>query len=106
MVEVEFNYIQNKTTVQSSLNESFEEIMNKYSNKCHFDINKLNFSVYGKNINKKEALHNIINESDKQNKRIIILLDPINNIINNKNSNIKKANEIICPHVKKFVNLK
>ena len=100
MVEVEFNYIQNKTTIQSSLNETFEEIMNKYSNKFHLDINKLNFLVYGKNINKKEALHNVINESDKQNKRIIILVDPINNIINNKNTNIKKANEIICPQCK------
>ena len=100
MVEVEFNYIQNKTTIESSLNESFEEIMNKYSNKFHLDINKLNFLVYGKNINKKEALHNIINESDKQNKRIIILVNPNNNIINNTNSNIKKINEIICPQCK------
>ena len=100
MVEVEFNYVQNKTTVQAILNDTFDDIINKYINILHLDINHLNFLVYGRNLNLKQTLHNVINESDKQNKKIMILVNPINNFLNKENTNIKKMNDIICPQCK------
>ena len=38
MVEVEFNYKQNKINIQSSMNDIFEEIIQKYINKTNLDI--------------------------------------------------------------------
>ena len=38
-----------------------------------------------------------MSESDKRNKKIIILVYSINNTINIENTNIKISNDIICP---------
>ena len=43
-----------------------------------------------------------MSESDKRNKRIIILVYSINSTINNENTNIKTSNDIICPQCKKI----
>ena len=102
MVEVEFNYQQNKIIIQANLEDFLESIINKYVNKSKLDINKIYFISNGKNINKKDKLVNIMSESDKKNKHIIILVYFINNIINIKNTNIKKSNDIICPECKEM----
>ena len=102
MVEVEFNYQQNKIIILANLEDILESILNKYVNKSKLDINKIYFISNGKNINKKDKLVNIMSESDKKNKHIIILVYFINNIINIKNTNIKKSNDIICPECKEI----
>ena len=99
MVEVEFNYQQNTLIIQSNLNELFEEIIQRYINKTNLDINDIYFISNGLNINKKDKLENIMSESDKLNKKIIILVYSINNKIN---TNIKKSNDIICPECKEI----
>ena len=38
-----------------------------------------------------------MSESNKMNKKIPILVNSLNNIINNENTNIKKSKDIICP---------
>ena len=43
-----------------------------------------------------------MSESDKRNKKIIILIDTINNATNVENTNIKKSNDIICPECKEI----
>ncbi len=39
MVEVEFNYQQIKTVIQSNLDDLFENIIKKYVQKANLDIN-------------------------------------------------------------------
>ena len=39
MVEVEFNYQQNTVVIQGNLNDSFETVTKKYSDKANLDIN-------------------------------------------------------------------
>ena len=97
MVEIEFNYNQNKIIIQGNPNNLFKEIIEKYTNKTNLDINILYFISNGKIINKKDKLENIMSESDKRNKKIQILVYSINSIINNENTNIKISKDIICP---------
>jgi len=102
MVEVEFNYQQNKIIIQGNYNETFETIISKYINKSKLDINNIYFISNGKKINKKEKLVNIMSESDKRNNKIIILVFLVNTIINNEINNIKISNDIICPECKEL----
>ena len=51
MVEVEFNYQQNKINIQSNMNDIFEEIVQKYIIKSNLDINNIYFRSNGKIIN-------------------------------------------------------
>ena len=60
MVEVEFNYQQNKIIIQANLEDFLGSIINKYVNKSKLDINKIYFISNGKNINKKDKLVNIM----------------------------------------------
>ena len=48
MVEVEFNYQQIKISIQSNLNDIFEEIIQKYVTKANLDINNIYFISNGK----------------------------------------------------------
>ena len=82
------------------MNNIFEEIIINNNNKLKFDINNIYFISNGKIINKKDKLENIMSESYKRNKKIIILVDNINNATNVENTNIKKSNDIICPECK------
>ena len=47
MVEVEFNYQQNKIIIQGNLDDLFEEIVKKYNNKLNLDINNIYFIANG-----------------------------------------------------------
>jgi hypothetical protein len=102
MVEVEFNYQQNLINIQSNMTDIFEEIVQKYTIKSNLDINNIYFISNGKIINKKDRLENIMSESDKRNKKIIMLVCSINNTINIENTNIKISNDIICPDCKEI----
>ena len=102
MVEVELNYNQNIINIQGNMNEKFEEIIERYINKTNLDINNIYFISNGKIVNKNEKLENIMSESDKRNKKIIILVYSINSTINMENTNIKESNDIICPKCKEI----
>ena len=102
MVEVEFNYQQNKIIIQSNLNDSFKTIIQNYAIKANLDINNIYFISNGQVINKEDKLENIMSESDKRNKKIIILVLSINSTIINENTNIKISNDVICPKCKEL----
>ena len=95
MVEVEFNYQQVGLIIQSNLSDSFETIINKYETKSKLDINNLYFLSNGKCINKNEILENIMSDSEKKNKKIVILVIPKDDPITISNNII--SNDIICP---------
>ena len=56
MVEVEFNYNQNKINIQGNMNEKFEEIIQKYINKTHLNINDIYFLSNGKNLKNNDKI--------------------------------------------------
>ena len=100
MVEIIFDYNSMQTVIQANLNDSFENIIQKFITKTQLDLNNLHFLAKGKIINKNEKIEKIMDESDKLNKRLIILVNSINNNINN--TNIIKSNDIICPICKEI----
>ena len=102
MVEVEFNYQQNTVVIQGNLNDSFEEIVKKYTIKANLDINNIYFIANGNIVNRKDKLETIMNDSNKRNKKIVILVYSINSTINMNNTNIKISNDIICPTCKEI----
>ena len=102
MVDVELNYQQNKTIIQSNLNDSLKDIITKYTIQENLDINNVYFISNEKLINKDDKLENIMNESEKINKKKIIFVYSINSIINNENANIKISNDVICPKCKEI----
>ena len=50
MVEVEFIYKQQKINIQSNINNTFEEIIQKYIDKTNLDINNIYFLANGRYI--------------------------------------------------------
>ena len=100
MVEIIFDYNSMQTVIQANLNDSFKNIIQKFITKTQLDLNNLHFLAKDKIINKNEKIEKIMDESDKLNKRLIILVNSINNIINN--TNIIKSNDIICPTCKEL----
>ena len=101
MVELIFNYNQVQTLIQANLNDSFNSIIQKYVNKTKLDINNIYFVSDGKKISNNEKVKNIMNQTEKSNKRKIILVLSINSTINNDNTNMIKSKDIICPTCKK-----
>ena len=98
MIEIEFDYKQVKTTIQVNFNDKFEVALQKYTSKYKIDLNNVYFLANGQIINNKsELIQNIMNDSEKQCKKMKILVYSINDTINIENTNIIKSKEIICP---------
>ena len=100
LVEVEFNYNQNIIIVWANFEDLFKKIIDKYLIKSNLDINEIYFLANGIKIDKNEKIINIMNEYEKENKKIKILV--YSNINNNENKNIKKSNDILCPECKEI----
>ena len=105
MVEVEFNYLQTRTIIQANLNDSFQAIINKFITKTNLILNNLCFISKGQALNENKTVENIMDESERQNGKIIILVYDLNDNINHDNANIIKSNEVICPFCKESCKL-
>ena len=102
MVELIFNYNQVQTLILANLNDSFNDVIQKYVKKTKLDINNIYFVSNGQILSKNEKLMNIMNNTEKLNKRKIILVLSINSTINNINTNMIKSKDIICPTCKEI----
>ena len=105
-MDIEFNYEHKKTIIQGNLNDLFEEIIQKYITKTNLDINDIYFLSNGKYINKKDKLENIMNEDNKKNKTIQILVYSKDDTKKNDNKNFKISKDIICPQCKEICKYK
>ena len=101
MINVEFNYQQIITIIQANLNDSYEQILNKFINKTNLNINNICFLCNGKYLNNNETFQEIMNSHNLNNK-IVVLVLPINSSINIENNIVKKSNDIICPQCKEI----
>ena len=102
MVEIIFNYNHIETIIQANLNESFNSAIERFINKTQLDINNIYFISNGNIISKNDIIMNIMNESEKTEKKKIILVLSINSTINNDNINMIKSKDIICPICKEI----
>ena len=104
MVEIEFVYLHNKIIIQADINDSFGKIIEKFRIKAEaeVDIKNLCFLSNGKIVSKNETIKNIISQSERENKKMVILVQDINDTINIGKNNITKSNDIICPICKEI----
>ena len=100
MVSIEFEYQQTKTLIQANLSERFETILNKFKIKTNVNTDSLCYLANGSNIEKNDIIENIMNDNDKQNQMIKILVNDTNIIGDSKNDNLVKSKDIICPACK------
>ena len=104
MAKVIFNYNEMQTEIISNLNEKIEDLFKKYETKIGKDISKLYFIYNGNKINDNTILNEIINEEDKRNNIMNILVNEINETI--IKDNIKESKEIICPKCNEYILIK
>ena len=100
MVELIFNYNQVQTLILANLNDSFNDVIQKYANQTKLDINNVQFFSNGQKISNNDKVINIMNKTEKSINRKIILVLSINITIHNINTNLIKYKDIICPTYK------
>jgi hypothetical protein len=99
MVEVEFIYKQQITIVQCELNNKIGDIYKRFISKVGIDINSVYFLYSGNKIDNNELIiDKLINNNDREIKKMKIVVELINEIKINKS--LIKSNEIICPKCK------
>ena len=74
MVEIEFDLNQKKTIIQANMNDKFQVIINKYIDKTLLDPNSVYFLANGKQINLEKTIESQMNEMDKKNHQMKILV--------------------------------
>ena len=105
-IEIEFNFLGQTTILQCDIGDNFNNIFKSFASKAQIDINSVFFFYSGIAIEKNKNIEQIINNVDKERKRMTILVsnkeDSYENIMTVKpngdeiiiNYDIKDKNEI------------
>ena len=94
-INITFTYIGNKIILQCKGEDKIENVIKKLSMKIEIDIDKIYLLYNGGKINLEMKVEDIINNQDKNNKQMNIIIYDYNSKI--KKENIKKSEQIICP---------
>ena len=99
MIEVNFIYRGNNTTIQCYSNDKIKTLMDKFIAKAEInDLNKIFFLYSGKIINENHSLREIIGNNYSQTNKINILVNDKESSLNNKEKiTLEKSKNIICP---------
>ena len=92
MLKVIFNYKGIETVMQCQINETIEEVIKRY--KLKIEINNEYYLYNGKILDKNNKIEEIINNEDKINNKMKIIVNDINE---DNNNNMIEIKEIICP---------
>jgi len=91
-VVIEFDFKQDiMITARAKWNDTFASVLKNLKNKIKININELNFLTKDKKIDENDTIKDLMNETEKQNKKIKIVVE---------DNNIKNPNDIICPECK------
>ena len=100
MVEIEFDFQQQKVVIQANFTEIFENVVIRLKNKIKIPDNAC-FLANGKTINKNDIIQDIMNEAERQNKKLKILAFNLDTPAP-ENKNFIKSRDIICPECKEL----
>jgi len=101
MLQVIINYKGKETIIQSQIEVTMEEIIKKFKTKIGNEINNEYYLYNGNMINKNNKLEEIINNEDKANNKMKILVIDIDET--NDDNNLEEIKEIICPQCQENV---
>ena len=97
-VVIEFDFKHDiKIIARAKWKDTFASVLNSLKNKIKIDINELDFLTKDKKINENDTIKDLMNETEKENKKIKILVE---------DNNIKNSNDIICPECKEKCKIK
>ena len=94
-IEIEFNYQGQITNIQCNTQDNVNNIFQKFINKLKIDINLIYFLYSGNIIEGNIIIEKIINNADKERKKMNILVNNKEDI--NDNTMIIKPKDISCP---------
>ena len=97
MIQIEFEYKQNKVMIQAKSYESFQSVIDKYIQKSQIQLDSVYFIANGNKIKPERSLGRIMTNIDKQIKKIKVLVNKIQDKDNNCQEVIVKSKNIICP---------
>ena len=91
-VVIEFDFKQDiMITARAKWNDTFSSVLKNLKNKIKIDISELYFLSNDKKIDENDTIKDLMNETEKQNKKIKIVVE---------DNNIKNPNDVICPECK------
>ena len=93
MTQIEFDYNQIITVIQTNLTDTFGNVLNKYIQKVQIKPDSVNFLANGKKLDINETIENQMSQNNKANNIFRIIV-----ICIEKEEDIKiKSKDIICP---------
>ena len=96
MVELEFNFQENKICINANLNDYISTIINKYYQKAQIAPNSVIFVSNSIQIPENKKIIDIMDNLEKSNNKIYITVLPLD-INNNNKKEIGDSKQIICP---------
>ena len=102
MVEIEFDYNQDKIVIQAKLEDTFKEVIDKYCQKALFDPDDLYFIANGGQVMPEEKVENLISIFNSQVKLKVLVY------LIQRSTKIKtiQSKDIICPKCKEPCQIK
>ncbi len=97
MIQIEFEYEQNKVMVQAKSYEPFQYAIDRYIQKSQIQLDSVYFIAKGNQIKPESSLENIMTNLNKREKKIKVLVNKIQDKDNNGQQVIVKSKNIICP---------
>ena len=95
-IEVEFNYGGQKVIIQCNTDDKFKNIYQKYINKSEVNSREKIFLYNGEKKNENKTIKEIINNFDKERKKMSIIVSERDND-SNQAPVIIKPKDISCP---------
>ena len=95
MVEIEFGYFHDKITMTFDLTTYVSSIYEQYSKKAEMELNSFVLMAHSMTIPKDKKIIDIMNSTEKLEKKMKITVFPIN--IDSNEKVIEQSKEIICP---------
>ena len=100
MVTIEFNYNQNIIVIQGNINDIFGDVVDKYYQKSLIPKDSVYFIVNGYTIELQRTVESYMNDINKREKKLIVL---VNMIYQEKENVIQESKEINVQNVRNLV---
>ena len=97
MVEIEFDLNQAIINIQAKLDDPFQDVINKFMQKSLLEPGSVNFLVNGGLINPNKSVESHMNNIDKKDNKMKIIVLNAENYDQNKEQVIVKSKDVICP---------
>ena len=100
MIDIEFNLDQTITIIKAKPGDIFQNAINNYLKKTLLNSESISLIVNGKTVNPSQTVESHMNELNKKNKKIKVLVNIIEGDKEDKEQIIVESKVIICPKCK------